>query len=42
MSTFTESAVERAALAWLESLGSRVTHGLKSHAGRFHWLGTCP
>jgi type I restriction enzyme R subunit len=26
--TFTESVVEQAALAWLESLGWRVTHGL--------------
>jgi len=25
---FTESVVEQAALAWLESLGWRVTHGL--------------
>jgi len=28
MTAFTESVVEQAALAWLESLGWRVTHGL--------------
>ena len=27
--SFTESVVEQAALAWLESLGWRVTHGLE-------------
>ncbi len=30
---FTESVVERAALAWLESLGWRVTHGLAMAPG---------
>lgn len=29
MTAFTESTVEQAALAWLESLGWRVTHGLE-------------
>ncbi len=33
MSTFTESVVEQAALAWLESLGWRVTHGLEIAPG---------
>ena len=40
MTTFTESVVEQAALAWLESLGLpageagwRVTHGLKIEPG---------
>jgi len=28
MTAFTESVAEQAALAWLESLGWRVTHGL--------------
>ncbi|MCG3185863.1 MAG: hypothetical protein IOMNBAOH_00386 [Rhodocyclaceae bacterium] len=28
MSAFTESVVEQAALAWLESAGSRVRHGV--------------
>jgi hypothetical protein len=27
VNAFAESVVEQAALAWLESLGSRVTHG---------------
>ncbi|MHB1012405.1 MAG: hypothetical protein ACYC37_05820 [Desulfobacteria bacterium] len=30
---FTESIVEEATLAWLESLGWRVTHGLKIAPG---------
>jgi type I restriction enzyme R subunit len=29
----TESVVEQAALAWLESLGWRVTHGLEIASG---------
>lgn len=29
MTTFTESVVEDAVLAWLESLGSSVRHGLE-------------
>ena len=33
MSSFTESIVEQAALAWLESLGWRVTHGLEIAPG---------
>ncbi len=32
-SRFTESIVEQAALAWLESLGWRVTHGLEIAPG---------
>jgi type I restriction enzyme R subunit len=31
--TFTESVVEQAALAWLESLGWSVTHGLEIAPG---------
>jgi type I restriction enzyme R subunit len=33
MTAFTESIVEQAALAWLESLGWRVTHGLEIAPG---------
>jgi type I restriction enzyme R subunit len=33
MNSFTESVVEQAALAWLESLGWRVTHGLEIAPG---------
>lgn len=33
--TFTESIVEEATLAWLESLGWSVTHGLKIAPGEF-------
>jgi len=33
VSSFTESIVEQAALAWLESLGWRVTHGLEIAPG---------
>ena len=33
MTTFTEAVVEEAALAWLESLGWRVTHGLEIAPG---------
>ena len=33
MKSFTESVVEQAALAWLESLGWRVTHGLEIAPG---------
>lgn len=33
MTTFTESVVEQAALAWLESLGWRVTRGLEIAPG---------
>ncbi|MEX0880942.1 MAG: type I restriction endonuclease subunit R [Thermoanaerobaculia bacterium] len=33
MKSFTESVVEEAALAWLESLGWRVTHGLEIAPG---------
>jgi type I restriction enzyme R subunit len=33
MRSFTESLVEQAALAWLESLGWRVTHGLEIAPG---------
>lgn len=33
MTAFTESIVEQAALAWLESLGWPVTHGLEIASG---------
>ncbi|MBI4332807.1 MAG: hypothetical protein HY673_16180 [Chloroflexi bacterium] len=33
MSHFSESVVEQAALAWLESLGWRVMHGLEIAPG---------
>jgi hypothetical protein len=42
MSNFTESVVEDVALAWLESLGYAVLHGLEIAAGIFVCIESFP